>query len=229
MTELRNHDLDKLIEQAVAVHLTDAELGQYHDSAADEVTRARIAAHLRRCLTCSQRYDTMTQILATYHEVEVPSGSMDQLKALIAQMSPPHVKEAMLKAIVGSALLVRGVRGAPRPVKVGPLRARATTQEKQRGQTEDGSLRWLCEEDEGGDVILHFGSPHLWLDGFKIIFKIGPIRKEITLARKAEDQVGAKLVLTREERKSLTENVEVIIESLAPPERSDAALTGEVQ
>jgi hypothetical protein len=87
----------------------------------------------------------------------------------------------------------------------------------------------MIEEDEYGDIIIHLGSPHVWLEGYVISLRIGPIRKETALERKAEDQVGATLVVTGEEREPLTEDVEVIIESLTPPEHPGIASAEEAR
>jgi len=207
MTELHEQGFDNLVERALLVHQTDEELSLYHDNVADDVTRARIAVHLRRCLICSRRYDMTKHILATYHEVEVPPESIEQLKALIAQMPPPQgVPLFLLERVRRFGAAAAGERETGK-------------RKIQDGQTEDGVLRWQII-DEYGDLVVRFYSYHVELEGFKITLRAGSLRKTATLQRKAEDQVGEELIITREELKKLPDDAGLIIESMTPPEQA---------
>lgn len=75
MSELTNEQFENLLKQAVLVHLSDDELGQYHDGATDEVASARIVAHLRQCQMCSGRSALMKLAVATTRESDEQSGS----------------------------------------------------------------------------------------------------------------------------------------------------------
>jgi predicted anti-sigma-YlaC factor YlaD len=75
MSELTNEQFENLLKQAVLVHLSDDELGQYLDGATDEVTSARIVAHLRQCQMCSGRSALMKLSAATNRESNEQSGS----------------------------------------------------------------------------------------------------------------------------------------------------------
>jgi len=198
MPELRDQDVERLLERAVLVHLTEEDLGRYHDGAVNETARARIAAHLRRCLICSRQYETMQHILATYHEAGVLPETREQMRAL-----------AELRIIVGLVLLARVRRFGALAAGQGEI---------QDGQTEDGALRWRIVDDESGDLIIRLGSHRLELEGFKVALRAGPMTKEVTLQRLAKDQVGAQLLIAREEREALPDDVELIIDDLTPPE-----------
>ncbi len=215
MSELREEELDQLFQQAVSLHPAEDKLGLFHDGATDEVTSAQIKAHLRRCLDCRERFDTMQHILATYHEVEVPPENVARLKALIAATSPRqaalmHALMQLMAAIIGAVLVSRVRR----------LRLRAAGEpEIQRGQTANGELQWQSVESESGDLIVSLSSHRLELENAKLILSIGPLPpKEITLEREAKDELGAQLRITATEREQLPDNVELIVADIVLPE-----------
>lgn len=218
MPELREEELNQLFQQAVSLHPSADELGLYHDGVADEVTGARIKAHLRRCPDCQERFDTMKHILATYHEAEVPPESHERLKALIAKTSTPQAQAATMKAIVGLVLFALDTQRRRQKIRVSPHGARAATKLVQDGQTEDGALGWRFEEDDYGDLVVYFDSPRLELENCQLALRIGPLLKEFTLKRVDKDQIGAKLRITREEREQLREDDDPVIEQTTPPE-----------
>ena len=86
--------------------------------------------------------------------------------------------------------------------------------EPQDGQMEDGSLRWRIVEEESGELVARFGSHRLELEGEKLLLKAGAIEKPFILERVAEDQVGAKVAFTREERAELSKDAELTIDIL---------------
>lgn len=210
MPELREEELDQLVQQTIALHPSEDELGLFHDGVTDEVTGARIKAHFRRCPDCRERFDTMQHILATYHEIAVPPESVEQLKALIAKTSPLQAELLRLKAALIGAILVSRVRRLK-------LRAAVET-EVQNGQTENGELQWQSVDDESGELIVRFSSHRPELEGARLILRVDPLpRKEVTLERKAKDEVGAELRIAAKEREQLPDNVELIIDDIILP------------
>lgn len=91
MPGIRDQDLERLIEMTILAHLTDDELGRYHDDAVHEVELAQIEAHLQRCQICSRRYEGLKRSLAVCDEVEVPPEDIDRAKKFIAPILEPHM------------------------------------------------------------------------------------------------------------------------------------------
>jgi len=76
--------VERLIQQALQVHLSLEKLGAYFDGEGSDVERAMVEAHLRKCKTCSAEYNEMVDVLTTYHKVEVPEEDIHRLKYLAA-------------------------------------------------------------------------------------------------------------------------------------------------
>src|SRR5574341_884585 len=87
MSELTNEQFENLLRLAVLlVHLTDDELGQYHDGATDEVTIARIVVHLRQCQMCSGR-SALMKLAVLPESSKVTQPVSKQLKSLAARLT----------------------------------------------------------------------------------------------------------------------------------------------
>ena len=84
----RDNQVDRVMQQLLQTHLTDAELGMYHDDVLDEIERARAAAHIKRCTNCEERYQAMERILSSYQDVEVSTEAVEQLRTLAAKPRP---------------------------------------------------------------------------------------------------------------------------------------------
>lgn len=210
MPELREEELDQLFQQAVRLHPSEDELGLFHDGAADEITSARITTHLRQCAGCLESFETMRHILATFHEVEVPRESLEQLKTLIAETSPLQaellrLRDAIIGAVLVSQLRRHKLRAADKP-------------EIESDQTENGELQWESGDTESGDLIVYLRSRHLQLEGAKVIFRIDLLPgKEITLTRKSKNEVGAELRIPAEQRDQLPNNARLVVDDLILP------------
>lgn len=76
------NELKQLLKGAVA-HLSEDELGAYHDNAVDEVDRACIEAHLGRCLICKRRLAMMREALAAYPQELITEEDTGRVKAFL--------------------------------------------------------------------------------------------------------------------------------------------------
>lgn len=228
MPELHDEELDQLFQQAVALHATEEELGLLHDEVADEMTRARLNAHLRHCADCRERFEMMQEILASYHEVEVPEESLAQLQSLIASTRPKpahaasQMQAATLASLIGLALFALDNQRRRQKIRLNLRGARAAAEKLIcQGETEDDSLSWQIEEDEFGDVEVALATPRLDLEDHRLALRIGDIVKEEPLKRLSERKLGCVFTISREERQQLSEGDPLVIESLkAPPPTS---------
>ena len=95
---------------------------------------------------------------------------------------------------------------------------RQETPQLQKGETEDGLLRWTIVEEKSGSLIISFASNHRDLKGKTIAVKAVSLQKEATLTPVTEDQVGAKVVFTAQERMRLTDETQLEIDFINKPE-----------
>jgi len=220
---MSNINVERLLKDAVLTHLTKDELGAYHDNAVDEVARARIEAHLSRCLICERKLAMMQETLATYHQETVTEKDVALVKALLRR--EPEDRERISREMALAALRValtaaftawikqHHIRVSLAGAEARGLEARGLT-EPQDGQMEDGSLRWRVVEEDSGELVVRFGSHRTELGGVNLVLKAGPIRKRFVLKPVTEDQVGAKVAFTRKERAELSEDAQLTIDIL---------------
>lgn len=203
-------EIEDLLRRAVLTHLTDDELARYHDGVASDSERYRIEAHLKKCLTCWARYERMRHILATYHEVEVPLESVEEVRELLKRI-PPRVKviEA-LRAVIGLVLLKRIAR---RGVAFRSAEADITD-----GQTEDGILRWRIVDEPSGELIVRLWSHCPTLEGVTVKLRIGELVKDMELKPVMPEQVGAEVRIPARERNQLPEDAQLVIDDIIIPE-----------
>lgn len=208
MATKQHDDVEELLDQAALEHLTDEELGEYHDGVMDEVDRVLAEGHLDRCLPCQERYKTMREVLDTWQQEPVSEEDRALIASLVARIPSPQEVARMVAALAGITLL--------------RLRRRAyrMASEVPDGKTEDGLLRWSTEEEkESGDLVIRFDSDCLGLEGERIAVKVGDLRKEVALERHG-DQVGGELRVTPEEQRELPDDVELVIDRPSPAEPS---------
>lgn len=209
MTTRKELDLDKLMQQAVQAHLTDEELGEFHDGVADPISHLRIEAHLKRCLICAHRLNMMQEIL-TKEEPRLEEAALPDATVLAASSLQPYWPRIVLPLLMAAwALSMKRTR-----IAISSKGARASVITPfEEGQTEGGELSWCISEESGG-VIVRFSSYNLQLDGAKFLLKAGPLKKEVTLRPVTEDQVGAEVFFTWEERSQMAPDTFLSIEAI---------------
>ena len=91
------------------------------------------------------------------------------------------------------------------------------------GQTEDGMLRWRIKKDKEGSLTIRFGS-HVLGEGGRLRLCAGDWQREIVLRPVAPDQVGAEIVITREERERIPSRAELRVEPVADALDADSTV-----
>jgi len=204
MSELTNEQFENLLKQAVLVHLSDDELGQYHDGATGEVTSARIVAHLRQCQMCSGRSALMKLAVATTRESDEQDSASPQVIVVALALAGVVIHRKSRSR--------RGERGASAESKI------------EDGQSADGVLRWRIVENESDGLEAQFTSQNLQLDGCTLTVRYGQLHKIDTLRRGSEDQVYAKFLFTPDELEILPDGAVLTIEDIAPQAVREAQL-----
>lgn len=200
MSDLQDEEVEKAMKQLMLAHISDDEMGDYHDEAIDDFGRARVKAHLRRCQICLRKYERMQRILAA-------SENLESASALAARMQLQQILAAGLIAVVIARARRRGARMADEEFR-----------EVYDWQSEDGMLRWHVVEDDSG-IVARFWSHRLDLEGLQLIINIGSLTKEITFKRVANDQVGGQARIEGAERQQLPDDWQLCVESVTLPEQ----------
>jgi len=204
------YNIERLLKRSVQRHLSEDELGAYHDNVVDEVSRARIEAHLGRCQLCERRYAMMREVLATYTQELLTEADVKWLQEIPGQKAERQMDPG---AILGTALaaLKAWIRGHRIRVALAGASA-AGPAKRHHGKTEDGPLFWSITEEEWGDFVVRLGSHRMELAGVKLLLTAGSIKKTVALEPVGKSLDEAKAIFTREERAKLPENVQLAID-----------------
>lgn len=208
-------DIDRFFKEGISKHISDTDLGLYHDNALKyDIKRVIIEKHLSQCLICSQRLSIMEDVLERFDKVPATSEDRAHVEALIDKYRETRVslKEKFKVALANLAEYIQESMGSILSLD-GAYAAELTGEIE--GETEDGIFFWSVTEDEG-ELTLDISSFLTDLDGMTLRLRIGSssIQKEITLERKEEDQVVARVKFSREERKGLPQDPSITLEPL---------------
>ena len=184
----------EFLKEAVLLHLSEEELGAYHDNAVHEADRSRMEAHLARCLICSSKLQMMQDVLQSHGE-NVDDQDILRVKALLDS-------QRAMATVVSSIIVAFNVWVKNRSIHPG-LRARFSTAKVEDGQMEDGSVRWRYVEKESGERIVRFGSHRMELEGLKILVQAGELSKTVVLKSVTQDQVGAEVMFSAQESEKI--------------------------
>lgn len=207
------NDIEGLLEEAVLIHLSEDELGTYHDNAVHEADRCRTETHLARCLICSRKLQMMQDVLQSQGE-SVDDQDIARVKALL-------YSQRAVATVVSSIIVAFNVWVKKRSIHPG-MRARFSTAKVEDGQMEDGSVRWRYVEKESGECIVRFGSHRMELEGLKILVQAGEVSKTVVLKPVTQDQIGAEVMFTAQESEKIPAeallSIDVLTEARDEPE-----------
>lgn len=215
-------------DEPIGEHLSDDQLVSYTLEMLTAEQVESLDAHLATCSQCSTE---MEQLLETSEAWRGQKGEQ-RLDALRL-----HIQAELFDATLSDAMQTGGSPGLPprKPSLLEQLleqlgsvvlwsnplfRARSPAAAEaaapwEDGQTEDGTLRWRIVNDEEGNRIIRFGSNELTLDGVRWQLFAGDWQREFVWRQVAPDQVGAEIVVTHEEWKSMPRGTEMRVGPVA--------------
>ncbi len=205
------YNIERLLKCSVQRHLSDDELGAYHDHVVDEVSRARIEVHLGRCQLCERRYAMMREVLATYTQELLTEADVKWLQRLLGQ----EAEDRRFKTAIEDArtllqrlrdLLQEALAGFVLPVLEGARGAGINDDEGQEFQTEDGSIRGYAVKEDSGAFVIYLESDHTeYVVQGTLLLKTDGFQKPFIFERVTEDLVESEITLTPEELEKLPE------------------------
>jgi hypothetical protein len=194
----RPENMEKLLEDAKLRHLSEVTLVSYRDNQLDKIGVALADSHLTRCLICQRR-------LSFLKEEELESNAMTELE--------PQKRGGDIQSEIKRLQdYLRDLRDAwVRPFSAVPVRGAGDGDEIWRHTSEDGLLTAWAVLEKDASLTVHFSSTELAWEGMRIRFRLGPFSKEVTLKRKGDDTVAAKIKIPRHERAKKMSDVSIEI------------------
>jgi len=201
-------EMERELNRAVFTHLSEEELGAYYNDTLSEGARVRLNAHLKRCLICNRRLETMKEVLSPPEPV--PHDTQEVVLS--------DLRRFLLQAVERDGLLTRSM-SLHRSIlsnEFRVLRSREFVTEnvpppgKYDGQTEDGYLHWNGAEDaRTGNLVIRFTSPHMTLAGSTLLVRLGDLIQKVQLKPvRNKKQVIGRTIFTRHEISELPDDAD---------------------
>jgi hypothetical protein len=172
-------------------------------------------AHLTLCLICKRRLAFLkedAEALESYLMTEEDAASIDQLIGPESMKGVPDYISNELQRLNSyvSDLLKAWVVPFSEPA----MRGSGDGDEIWRYESEDGMLTAWAVLEKNLSLTVHFSSPELAWEGARILFRLGPFSKEVTL-RCNDSGVAAKIEIPRSERAKNMADISVEVKGLS--------------
>lgn len=199
---MKTDDLENELRNLKFTHLTESELAAYCDQELDRIGRARAETHLKQCFICERQLELLRE------ESEALSDRVRTAEDVT------FVERLMEQA--GQAQKPSGVRPAE-IIREPPLRERMAEylrkmvaswqisfetvrrsdqgEEVWRWQSEDSHLQARATMEKNADMIVHFSSNEMEMEGARLHFRLGSLSQELTLKRISESEVAAQVAI----------------------------------
>jgi hypothetical protein len=198
---MKTNDLENELRNLKFTHLTEIELSAYCDQELDKVRLARVEAHLKQCFICERQLALLREERAALNNGQIAAKDialverlMEQMK--VAQKSPARAEET-IKGVPLQERLVEYLRQMAANWQTSFATVRHSDQGKEvwQWQSEDGRLRARATMEENADMLVHFSSNEMELEGARLHFRLGSLSQELTLRRISESQVAAQVAI----------------------------------
>lgn len=158
-----------------------------------------VKAHLNRCDECAEQYAELLELSIAEADDVIGKPTTTPQFDFSFRSSPPirNLKPESWRAKLPD--LVAQLQNLILTPHVA-LAARAATPEIERGQTQDGAMRWLATEDDQQNLVVYIASSDLELEGLPLRAIAGDWTEDTVLTRVMPDQVGTKIVLPPAQR-----------------------------
>jgi hypothetical protein len=214
---MKTDDLENELRHLKLMHLSEIELAAYDDRQLDQIGRARAEAHLKQCFICARQLELLREESAALsHRARTADDEafvrrlMEQARLAQGPSAPDAAqitREAGWRERLAASLqqLVASWQITFRPVRGGHQSREARrwpSEEVWRWQSEDGHLRARATMEESTDLLVHFSSNEMAMEGARLQFRLGSLSQELTLRRISESEVAAQVAIPRRYRQS---------------------------
>jgi len=204
-----SNEVENALRNLKFVHLTEDEITAYNDHQLDAVRLATANAHLSQCFICER-------LLLTVREEQAASANR-QITAEDMTLVDRLMKQAGTALGTSDASAPDAATGIPILEWLAGSLRQMTAQwqidfKPVRGVAEEGEVVWAWQSDDrrvraratiekNADMIVHFYSSEMSLEGTRLRFRLDSLIAEITLERISEAEVAANVAVPWEYRR----------------------------
>ena len=203
---MKRNDLENELRNLKFIHLTESELIAYCDDDRDQIRRARMEAHLKQCFICERQLQLLREESAALRERQITDEDIalvDRMTGLAQEPAAELLSEVEKESPLQERLaeyLRQVVESWQAYFMKGATRG-GRAEEVWQWQSKDGRLQVRATMEKNADLIIHFSSNEIDLDGARLKFHLGKMDQEIILERVSESEVYAKVSVPRQYRR----------------------------
>jgi hypothetical protein len=199
---MKTDDLENELRNLKFTHLTDSELAAYDYQQLEQIDLARVEAHLKQCFICERQFELLREESSALNNHVVTAEDV----AFVGQLTEQTVLTQQ-SSVDGRAETARELPWRERlaeylrqlvaiwQVSFEPRRRDIEGEEVWRWESEDGRLQVRATMEKNADMIVHFSSNEMELDGARLLFRLGLLSQELTLRRISESEVAARVAI----------------------------------
>jgi hypothetical protein len=202
---MKTNDLENELKNLRFVHLTESELIAYCDQEPDQISRARMEAHLKHCFICERQLEMLREESEAISHRQISAEDVALVERLMEQMGSVGNPSA-----TGPAEIVKRIPLQERVAEYlrqmvarwqfdfgqGALRGGADRgEEVWQWDSEDGHLRARAMMEKNADLTIRVSSNEMGLEGARLRLRLGLLSQELTLQRVSESEVAAQVAV----------------------------------
>lgn len=196
---MKTDDLENELRNLKFMHLTESEFIAYGDQELDQISRDRVEAHLKQCFICERQLELLREENAAISNRVTTADDEAFVERLMQQTGltdkPPAARDVKTaREVPLNERLAEYLRQMMASWQVAFAQARRSNQLWQ-WQSEDGRLLARATMEKNADMIVHFSSTEMGLEGTKLRFRLGQFNQELTLHRISESEVAAQVAI----------------------------------
>jgi hypothetical protein len=201
---MKTNDLENELKNLRFVHLTESELIAYRDQEPDQISRARMEAHLKHCFICERQLEMLREESAAISHRQISAEDVALVERLMEQMGPVGNPSAIRPAEIVKRISLQELAEYLRRMVArwqfdfghGALHGEADQgEEVWRWQSEDGKLQARATIEKNADLTFQFSSNEMDLEGVRLRVRLGKLGQEVTLQRVSESEVAAEVAV----------------------------------
>lgn len=205
---MKKDDLERELRNLKLTHLTESELAAYCDQELDQIGLARVEAHLKQCFICERQLALLVEENAALSARQVPAEDVAFVEQLMQRMEsapkPTSGAETANEVSLHERLTeyLREMAASWRIYfGLGAMRGEVDQgEEVWQWQSEDEKLWARATIEKNADLIIHFSSNRMELEGARLEIRLGAFSQEIILRRVSDAEVYANVAVPWRQR-----------------------------
>jgi hypothetical protein len=195
-------DLENELRNLKYTHLTESEMADYCDQVLDAVGRARAEAHLKQCFICERQLELLREESAALSNRVITPDDIVLVERGMEQIGLPQKPPGGKPLEIAQRVSMQERLGEYLQQMVANWRihfalVRRADQGKKvwQWQSKDGHVQAWATMEKNADMIIHFSSNEIDLEGERLNVRLGQLNQEVTLQRVSESEVYAKIAV----------------------------------